>query len=193
MYAKEVLSPGVAGSVPQSTKHKTTAVELYFDPSGSVSFVDVLVQEGMRMDYSLPNNSHLQASNDKSDDFEESHDLSEGGHVTKNTRKNLLDLPTISSSALHHGDNDRCNFESSESRLTDLEDSLFQLKTKRPIEDDSSDDEVYGHVTSSKFMIGQRNNGLYMSTSCCYSEAKRDSQTPRNYWEEFQKLCEEVL
>ena len=70
-------------------------VELYFDPHGLVSMVDVLMQEGMKMDYTQPPFS-----------FEEKRspdggDMCEWDQTANKTVKNVIDLPTVPGSTLN--------------------------------------------------------------------------------------------
>ena len=63
--------------------------------------VDILVQEGLNMDYATNPRMFTISENGSSSSLG-SPELWEGGHVTKKTRKKLTtDLPTVSGNSLH--------------------------------------------------------------------------------------------
>ena len=92
----------------------------------------------------------------------------EGGHVTKKTRKKLLDLPIVSENGLY----DDC-FDCEEP-LPDLDDSLVNPKS---CGEDGLED---GHVTPPELLIGQKT-------------IKKSQTQPVSPWQAFQKFCDEFL
>ena len=173
VYTKEVVVPLGANSTPPS-KHKTTAVELYFDPHGSISIVDVLVQEGVKMDYARPlplldGNSSLG-------------EMSSQDQTVKKTIKTLLDLPTVPGSTL---DSDDCI--DTDHSLLDFDDSLLKPPTgsmdaNETVMGNDSSRGVVSHVTSPKLLVGHWSMELASQTRTQFSN-----------WQGFLKFCDDFL
>ena len=186
MYAKEIVVPKAAESIPP-LKRKAIPVELYFDPRGLVSIVDVLVQEGMRMDYAQPQFP-----------FEESRSLDGGGvcerdQTANKTVKNVIDLPTVPESTLE-SEND--GHVDSEDIQYDLDSSLIEPYTSgssvhtAPAMTDSCGGTggIVGHETSSKFLIGQK-----MIHSSYQSVVANQILTQFSSWQGFLEFCDNFL
>jgi hypothetical protein len=177
VYAKEIVIPRAASlATPTSpyskSKYKTITVELYLEPSGCVGVVDVLVEEGLNMDYATSPHVVTTSENGSSSSLG-SPEPWEGGRVTKKTRKKLTDLPTVSGNSLHMYGGD--GFDG-EDPLPDLDDSLVKPKNNEGcgLEEDG------GYVTPPELLIGQ-------------DEDKKNQTQPVSPWQAFQKFCDEFL
>ena len=188
VYAKEIVVPRatICNSAPPP-KHKTTMVELYFDPRGLVSMVDVLVQEGMRMDYAQPPFS-----------FEENRspdggDTCERDQTANKSVKNVIDLPTVPGSTLESENDEQFD---SEDVQCDLGSLLIKPSTcdmdvhPAPSITDSCGGTggVVGHVTSSKLLIGQK-----MMHSRYQSIVANQILTQFSSWQGFLEFCDNFL
>lgn len=170
MYAKEVAEHRGAcllATPPSKTNHRMTAVQLYLDPRGCVSVVDILVEEGLNMDYAIP---YVIATPQNGGSSLGSPEPWKGSHVTKKTPKSLLDLPTVSENGLC----DDCF--SSENPLPDLNNSVVKLENSGwcALDDD-------GHVTPPGIVIGQK------------VADKNQVQPILSPWQAFQNFCKEYL
>ena len=152
----------------QPSKHKTTTVELYLEPGGCVGVVDVLVEEGLNMDYSTP------APKNGGSDLLRSPEPWEGGHVTKRkTQKKLCDLPVISGNSLFMYDD--CFVD--EEPLPDLDNLRVKPKNDKGCGLEDSED---GHVTPPELLIGQE-------------EEKSQTHQSVSPWQAFLNFCDEYL
>ena len=156
VYSKEVFIPRPSNATPP-TKPNTTPVTLYFDPNGAVSVVDVLVMEGMRIDYAQPLTSLEDGNSSEFSDKSQA--------VTKKTRKDVLDLPTVTNSHFYG------NSSYTEDPLPDVEDSLMRLSPS-----------AYDSQSSPKRLP---------SAGLKSSAGDNDSQ-PR-YWEQLQIFCDTLV
>ena len=188
MYAKEIVVPRAADSTPPPKRKTTCApVELYFDPRGLVSIVDVLVQEGMRMDYAQPLFP-----------FEESrsHDggsVCERDQTANKTVKNVIDLPTVPESTLElendgHFDSEDPQHDVDSSHIEPYT-SDINVRTAPAITDScGGTGVVVGHVTSSKLVIGQK-----MMHSSYQSVVANQILTRFSSWQGFLEFCDNFL
>ena len=186
MYAKEIVVPRAVDSTPPP-KHKTIPIQLYFDPHGLVSIVDVLVQEGMRMDYAQPLFPFGEGRSEDGGAVCERH------QTASKAIKNVTDLPTVSESTLE-SENDG-QFDSEDAQH-DLDSSLIEpyttgsnVHTASAITDGcGGTGGVVDHVTSYKLLIGQK-----MIHSSYQSVVSNQILTQFSSWQGFLKFCDSYL
>ena len=173
---------------PPPSKYKTTAVDLYFDPHGTVSVVDVLVQEGMRMDYTRPLHP-LQDSG-----YSEAFESSENNQTTRRRKQgNFLNLSTVSGNGF-----ESCEKIQNEESLSDSEDTLIQPNSSYGSSSGADADfceaggVTNGHMTTPDVLIGQKETSI----SCTGYESGEigggANQSPLSHWQQFQDFCDEL-